>query len=432
MPQRARIAAVSLSLFAAHTFAQPEKVSTAEVMEAVDEFSAEFSAAVARGDSSVESVNTIYAEILGSFPVENMTSRQLATLPDMFFQFGDSMSRGLDRLHELAETDTQDLYAAARIVSLSVLAKASGMGNAVRTDSDGLRELIRRVVNHPDLVEAVRSGGAFSVGRDTLLLLDGAEERDALVRLAGLMTDEDADAKTVVEFTRRWDKIRETDIEQNELVRMREALIPALQRATLTLQIAEGDNSWYIETAQGTLSMLSNASSLGELVGGPAPALEFVWSTDPSIRSLEDLRGHVVLLEFWVTGCGHCTASIPQMRELADRYAGTDVTILGVTSVQGRHFDPESGQYLDVRGDQTREFELMADFVRANGMTWDNAFSSITAWNPAYGVQGTPHLTLIDPEGNVAANDMHPYDGLEANAARIDGVLERFGLPVPD
>ena len=58
-------------------------------------------------------------------------------------------------------------------------------------------------------------------------------------------------------------------------------------------------------------------------------------------------------------------------------------------------------------------------------------FTEQSAWNPAFEVRGTPHLTLIDPDGKIVANDMHPQNGLSEICDRIDAVLEAFGLHAP-
>ena len=66
--------------------------------------------------------------------------------------------------------------------------------------------------------------------------------------------------------------------------------------------------------------MLGNALSLEGLDG---------WlQTD--IASLEDLRGNVVIVQFWTFGCYNCTNTIPYLRDIYDSYRDSGLEIVGV------------------------------------------------------------------------------------------------------
>ena len=73
--------------------------------------------------------------------------------------------------------------------------------------------------------------------------------------------------------------------------------------------------------------------------GHDAPEMTFTWSKGgPSFSKLSDLKGKVVVLDFWATWCGPCIGSFPNIAELQERYAGYDVAIVGVTSLHERHY----------------------------------------------------------------------------------------------
>ena len=67
------------------------------------------------------------------------------------------------------------------------------------------------------------------------------------------------------------------------------------------------------------------------LVGQPAPPLQAIkgWKNSPPL-TLEELRGKVVLLEFWGHWCGPCVASMPELMKLYDEFKGQGLEVIAV------------------------------------------------------------------------------------------------------
>lgn len=167
------------------------------------------------------------------------------------------------------------------------------------------------------------------------------------------------------------------------------------------------------------------------LVGKPAPELNFIWSSREGLTKLSDLKGKVVVLDFWATWCGPCVASFPEIKDLASHYKGYDVEVIGVTSIQGRVSGLEE-KPIDVKGDEAKELKLMADYIKAKDITWTIAFSKEEVFNPAYGVSGIPHMAIIGPDGKVMHNGIHPgATPLKEKTAMIDKLLKDANLKVP-
>jgi len=186
------------------------------------------------------------------------------------------------------------------------------------------------------------------------------------------------------------------------------------------------------EHLEGSVAFLDGAASRGTLMDHPAPALTFSWfSGDQPAKTLADLKGKVVVVDFWATWCGPCIGTFPQVRELQKHYEGYEVVIVGVTSLQGKHH-PGNGEPVDTEGNPQKEYDLMKEFMAKQDMTWPVAFSEQEVFNPDFGVRGIPHVAIVDAEGIVRYNGLHPGDPLKVKAEKIDALLKKAGLPTPD
>ncbi len=139
----------------------------------------------------------------------------------------------------------------------------------------------------------------------------------------------------------------------------------------------------------------------------PAPAPEFT-HTDASSwinsgpRTLGDLRGEVVLVEFWTYGCSNCLATLPWLKAVHGRHADKGLVVVGVHSPEFPH---------------ERDADRVRAAVKKHGIGYavmiDNDFSY---WN-ALGNRYWPAFYLIDRTGSIAARE---FGELHAGQARGD------------
>lgn len=77
-------------------------------------------------------------------------------------------------------------------------------------------------------------------------------------------------------------------------------------------------------------------ASHAALEGKPSPALEVTGWLNGAVK-LSDLKGKVVVIDFYATWCGPCMAAIPHNNEMLKKYGSKGLVILGVcTSSSGQ------------------------------------------------------------------------------------------------
>jgi thiol-disulfide isomerase/thioredoxin len=157
----------------------------------------------------------------------------------------------------------------------------------------------------------------------------------------------------------------------------------------------------------GAIAFLESDLAKLAFFGRVAPTMDVRWSSDPGVRSLTDVRGKVVVLEFWSITCGPCVGNIPRMEQLKRDLAGTPVAFIAVTgAVQEDLSEPANptSEQIESAADVLGKF--MAS-KQMSGPVWVNAAG---VFDPAYGVQGIPHVVILDGQGRVRASDLHPAD----------------------
>jgi len=123
--------------------------------------------------------------------------------------------------------------------------------------------------------------------------------------------------------------------------------------------------------------------------GSPAPELAFP-GVDGKIRKLSDLRGKVVLIDFWASWCGPCRRENPHVVREYAKYHSKGFEIFSVSL------------------DKTKQ--NWTDAIAKDNLSWPNHVSDLKGWGSEaakiYGVNSIPATFLIDQEGNIIAKNL--------------------------
>lgn len=132
---------------------------------------------------------------------------------------------------------------------------------------------------------------------------------------------------------------------------------------------------------------------VGPEVGKLAPDFTLPLLGEDDAVTLSQLRGCVVLLEFWASWCGPCRTSSPYLEQLALRYHGQGLVVLGVSLDR---FAQQAEAFLTSLG--------LTDVVPLWG-----SFDRVLEVARLYGVATIPHVYLIDRQGVIRFSG-HPAE----------------------
>lgn len=109
-----------------------------------------------------------------------------------------------------------------------------------------------------------------------------------------------------------------------------------------------------------------------------------------NIRKLSDLRGKVVMIDFWASWCRPCRMENPNVVKLYHRYHDKGFEIYSVSLDKNRN-------------DWTNA-------IKNDGLVWENHVSDLNGWTStggaAYGITSVPSTILVDREGRIIAKNL--------------------------
>ena len=115
---------------------------------------------------------------------------------------------------------------------------------------------------------------------------------------------------------------------------------------------------------------------------------------------LAQLRGKVVLLDFWATWCPGCRQEVPEVVNTYRKYHDKGFEVVGISLDQDK--------------------DALQAFTSEHGMTWPQYYDG-QGWTNnlavKYGVESIPFTVLVGPDGKIIDKDLRG-DDLESAVAK--------------
>lgn len=136
---------------------------------------------------------------------------------------------------------------------------------------------------------------------------------------------------------------------------------------------------------------------------GPGEILDIAFTAiDGREINLADMKGKVVLVDFWATWCVPCLKAMPGLKAVYDEFSERGFEIVGISLDSDR--------------------EKLESYIEKEALAWPHYFDG-KGWEndiaARYGIESIPSTFLIGPDGTIAATDLNETDLREQVAALL-------------
>lgn len=140
----------------------------------------------------------------------------------------------------------------------------------------------------------------------------------------------------------------------------------------------------------------------------PAPGFSLL-NLDGSNVNLPELKGKVVVIDFWSTWCGPCISSFPAMQKAVDQYKNdANVKFVFINSWENE-------------GDVKKN---VSEFIRSKKYTFDVLFDSNNKVIEAFKVDGIPTKFVLDKSGNIRFKSVGFNGGVDQMVQELTAMID--------
>ena len=146
------------------------------------------------------------------------------------------------------------------------------------------------------------------------------------------------------------------------------------------------------ETFRNQYSQIENAYfEFASSVNGTVPAPEIALpNLSGKILKLSDLKGKVVLVDFWASWCGPCRAENPNVVKVYEKFKDKGFTIYSVS------LDEDAAKWKEA--------------IVKDKLSWTNHVSDLKGWKSSvvanFGIEGIPYTVLLNKEGKIIGKNL--------------------------
>lgn len=216
-------------------------------------------------------------------------------------------------------------------------------------------------------------------------------------------------------------------------------LVPAKDRIAKIKEAADKEDKALqaqltrtLQTLTGLERSVVQGRKLLAIIGKDASSLDVEAWVNGSPLTDADLKGKVVLLDFWAVWCGPCIATFPHLREWNEKYSDKGLVMIGLTRYYKYEWDEKTNKAVrNAKGEVTPEAEqeMLVKFAEQHNLHHRFAIQKKEAGlDEDYAVSGIPHVVVIDRQGKVR---MIRIGSGDANAKDIGQLLESLLDPKP-
>jgi thiol-disulfide isomerase/thioredoxin len=203
----------------------------------------------------------------------------------------------------------------------------------------------------------------------------------------------------------------------NQLKRKDDALNAIRDLKDLSLDLPSANLYRAVREKLRRMGKWNEADSLveAEKAKYESPELAINHWLDEEQFKLADLRGNVVVLDFWATWCGPCHRTFPKLSRWHEKYKDKGLIVIGATEFYGEHDGVKMTSEEEIRYLNQFRKKYRLNYHIGVGKGRVNSFN--------YGVKGIPTTLLIDRRGMVRFISVGVSDD---ELSLLDGMVDKL------